>query len=105
MLLSDRLTEQSYFTRENTSAQFNQKGVWNWHIPFFWLPHVPEMLIQGKEEEFWTHFMKAECYNPSALDQVAVDKWVRYSKTPGGLRGILETNRSHWANVDVEKEI
>tara|TARA_R110002003_G_scaffold180_4_gene14368 strand:- start:9102 stop:9428 length:327 start_codon:yes stop_codon:yes gene_type:complete len=104
-LLSDRLTEQSYFTRENISAQFNQKGVWNWHIPFFWLPHVPEMLIQGKEEEFWTHFMKAECYNPSALDQVAVDAWVRCSKTPGGLRGILETNRSHWANVDVEKEI
>ncbi|KAH7069614.1 soluble epoxide hydrolase [Paraphoma chrysanthemicola] len=105
MMLSDRLTEQSYFTRENIGAQFNQKGVWNWHIPFFWLPHVPEMLIQGKEEEFWTHFMKAECYNPSALDQVAVNEWVQCSKAPGGLRGILETYRSHWANVDVEKEI
>jgi pimeloyl-ACP methyl ester carboxylesterase len=105
MMLSERLTKQSFFTRDNISAQYNQKGVWNWHIPFFWLPHVPEMLIQGKEEEFWTHFMKAECYNPSALDQLAVNEWVRCSKAPGGLRGILETYRSHWVNVDVEQEI
>jgi pimeloyl-ACP methyl ester carboxylesterase len=105
MMLSDGLTKQTFFTRENISAQYRQQGVWNWHIPFFWLPDVPEMLIQGKEEEFWTHFMKAECYNPSALDQVAVNEWVRCSKAPGGLRGILESYRSHWVNVDVEKEI
>ena len=105
MMLSSTLTEQSFFTRQNISAQYNQKGAWNWHIPFFWLPHVPEMLIQGKEEEFWTYFMKAECYNPSALDQVAVNEWVRCAKAPGGTRGILETYRSHWANVDVEQEI
>ncbi|XPS73102.1 hypothetical protein M3J09_005255 [Ascochyta lentis] len=66
MMLSQRLTEQSFFTRENVAAQYNQKGVWNWHIPFFWMPHVAEMLITGKEREFWTHFMTAECYNPSA---------------------------------------
>jgi len=105
MMLSGQLTEQSYFTRENISAQYNQKGVWNWHIPFFWLPHVPEMLIQGKEDIFWTHFMKGECYNPSALDQVAVNEWVQCAKAPGGLRGILESYRSHWVNVEVEKEI
>lgn len=105
MMLSSTLTEQSYFTRENISAQYNQNGVWNWHIPFFWLPHVPEMLIQGKEEEFWYHFMKAECYNPSKLDQVAVNEWIRCAKAPGGTRGILETYRSHWVNVDVEQEI
>lgn len=105
MMLSAALTEQSYFTRENIRAQYEQAGVWNWHIPFFWLPHVPEMLIQGKEDAFWTHFMKAECYNPSALEQGAVDEWLRCSKAPGGLRGILETYRSHWVNVDVEEEI
>ena len=66
---------------------------------------MAEMLITGKEREFWTHFMKAECYNPSALDQEAVDEWVRCSQSPGGLRGILETYRAHWANVDVEEEI
>ncbi|KAH6863668.1 hypothetical protein AA0118_g2266 [Alternaria tenuissima] len=105
MLLSYALTKQTFFTRKNIAAQYNQSGVWNWHIPFFWLPHVPEMLIQGKEEEFWTHFMKAECYNPSALDQVAVNEWVRCLKAPGGLRGVLESYRAHWVNVDVEEEI
>jgi hypothetical protein len=35
---------------------------------------MAEMLITGKESEFWTHFMKAECYNPSTLDQEAVDE-------------------------------
>lgn len=32
MVLSDRLTQQSFFTRENISAQFEERGVWNWHV-------------------------------------------------------------------------
>ncbi|EUC30846.1 hypothetical protein COCCADRAFT_102809 [Bipolaris zeicola 26-R-13] len=105
MLLSSALTQASFFTRDNIAAQYNQTGVWNWHIPFFWLPHVPEMLIQGKEEEFWTHFMRSECCNPCALDQGAVDEWVRCAKAPGGTRGILESYRSHWVNLEIEEEI
>jgi hypothetical protein len=105
MLLSERLTEQSFFTRENISAQYNRKDAWNWPIPFLWLPHVPEMLIQGKEEEFWSYFMKAECYNSSAFNQAAVNEWVRCSKASGGLKGILGMYRSHWINVYIEKEI
>jgi len=27
------------------------------------------------------------------------------SKAPGGLRGVLESYRAHWVNVDVEEEI
>jgi hypothetical protein len=63
------------------------------------------MLIQGREQEFWTFFMKAECYNPTAIEQEAIDEWVRCSQAPGGLRGILETYRAHWVNVDVEADI
>lgn len=105
MVLSDRLTTQTFFTRDNIASQYNQTGVWNWHVPFFWLPHVPEMLIQGREREFWTHFMRAECYNPNCLEPEAINEWVECSKAPGGLRGILETYRSHWVNVDVEDSI
>lgn len=61
--------------------------------------------MQGKGQEFWTHSMKAECYNPDALEQHAVDEWVRCSKAPGGLCGILETYRSHWLNADIEQEL
>ncbi|KAF2713914.1 alpha/beta-hydrolase [Pleomassaria siparia CBS 279.74] len=105
MVLGDRLTEQSFFTRGNVSGQFEQTGVWNWHIPFFWMPHIPEMLIQGREKEFWTYFIRAECYNPHAIEQHAIDEWVRCSQEPGGLRGILETYRAHWVNVDIEAAI
>jgi hypothetical protein len=36
MLLSgEGLEEWSFFTPENVAAQFNLKGVWVWHIPFF----------------------------------------------------------------------
>ncbi|KAG8629354.1 hypothetical protein KVT40_003219 [Elsinoe batatas] len=104
MLLSADLTKQTYFTQENISAQYEQRGVWNWHIPFFWMPHVPEMLIQGKEREFWTMFMVQECYNPDALEEGAVEEWIRQVKAPGGLRGVLETYRSHWRNLEVEEE-
>ncbi|KAJ4386298.1 hypothetical protein N0V93_009191 [Gnomoniopsis smithogilvyi] len=104
MVLSEQLTKQSEFSLDNISAQYEQRGVWNWHIPFFWMPHVPEMLITGKEREFWTMFMTQECYNPGALEQEAVDEWIRNSQQPGGLRGILETYRAHWKNVDVERQ-
>lgn len=69
------------------------------------MPHVPEMLIQGKEEEFWTYFMTQECYNPDALEKEAVDEWIRCVKAPGGLRGVLETYRAHWKNAEIEKEL
>jgi len=42
MLLSgEGLEEWSFFTPENVAAQFNLKGVWVWHIPFFWIPISP----------------------------------------------------------------
>jgi pimeloyl-ACP methyl ester carboxylesterase len=47
------LEETSFWTPENVTAQFRQKGVWCWHLGFFFLSHIPEMLIQGHEREFW----------------------------------------------------
>lgn len=94
------LEETSYWTPENISAQYNKKGVWCWHLPFFYIPHVPEMLIQGHEYEFWEMFMKQECYNPTAIEPKALRHWVECSKQPGGLRGILETYRAGLKNAE-----
>ncbi len=59
MLLSgEGLEEASFFTPENVSAQFRMEGVWVWHIPFFWIPDLPEMLISGHEREFWEYWIK-----------------------------------------------
>jgi pimeloyl-ACP methyl ester carboxylesterase len=106
MLLSgEGLEEWSYFTPENISSQFRQKGVWVWHIPFFWIPHIPEMLITGHEREFWEFWIKAETWNPTAITDEAIDEWIARLMAPGGLRGILETYRAGLKNAQINKEL
>lgn len=105
MLLSGLSLEKwTSFDPATLGAQYEQRGVWQWHVPFFYVPDVPEMLIQGKEEEFWNHFMTLECCNPMAIERHAREEWVRCSKAPGGLRGILETYRAAWVNAGVNRE-
>ncbi|WP_252312474.1 alpha/beta fold hydrolase [Sinobaca sp. H24] len=89
MLLSGQgLEEWSNFTPENVSAQYNLKGVWLWHIPFFWIPHIPEMLISGHEREFWEFWIKQETWNPNAITNEALDEWIAKLTAPGGLRDV-----------------
>lgn len=99
------LEETSFWTKENVGAQFRKEGVWCWHLGFFWIPHVPEMLIQGHEREFWEMFMKQECYNPAMISTQELDHWTGCVKQPGGLRGVLETYRSGFVNGDINKKI
>jgi pimeloyl-ACP methyl ester carboxylesterase len=106
MLLSgEGLEEASFFTPDNISAQFRQNGVWVWHIPFFWIPHLPEMLISGKEREFWEFWIKAETWNPNAITEEALTEWVSCLKAPGGLRGTLETYRAAFRNAEIVREL
>ena len=106
MLLSGLgLEEASFFTPENISAQFRQKGVWVWHIPFFWIPHIPEMLITGHEREFWEFWIEAETWNPTAITDEAIDEWIARLMAPGGLRGVLETYRAALKNADANREL
>lgn len=100
MLLSGQeLDQMSYFTKENVRRQFDQNGTWQWHIPFFWIAHVPEMLIAGREEEFWTWWMKAETWNPNAISEDCIREFIGHLKAPGGLRGTLETYRAAFINA------
>ena len=102
MLLSgEGLEEWSFFTPENIAA----KPPWLWHIPFFWLPDYPEMLITGKEKEFWSTWMKAETWNPNAITEEAIDEWVSHITAPGGLRGVLETYRATLKNARINREL
>jgi pimeloyl-ACP methyl ester carboxylesterase len=106
MLLSgEGLEEASYFTPDNISAQFRQCGVWVWHIPFFWIPHIPEMLITGREREFWEFWIKAETWNPTAISDEAISEWIARLKAPGGLRGCLETYRAALKNAQINNDL
>lgn len=102
MLLSgEGLQEWSYLTKENLEAD----EPWLWHISFFWLNDYPEMLISGKEREFWSHWMKAETYDPTAISNEAIDEWIARVSEPGGLRGVLETYRATLKNAEINQEL
>ncbi|CUX54240.1 alpha/beta hydrolase [Agrobacterium deltaense] len=105
MLSGLGLEEFSFFTPENITAQYRQHGVWNWHLPFFWIPHIPEMLITGREREFWEHWIKAETWNPTAIDDTAIGEWVARLTAPGGLRGCLETYRAGLKNAEINRRL
>ena len=106
MLLSGfGLEEWSNFQPDKISSQFQQKGVWLWHIPFFWIPHIPEMLISGHEREFWEFWIKAETWNPTAISDQAITEWISCLKSPGGLRGCLETYRAGLKNARINQQL
>ena len=106
MLLSGfGLEEWSNFQPDKISSQFQQKGVWLWHIPFFWIPHIPEMLIAGHEREFWEFWIKAETWNPAAISDQAITEWISCLKSPGGLRGCLETYRAGLKNARINQQL
>ncbi|EGP85812.1 unnamed protein product [Zymoseptoria tritici ST99CH_3D1] len=106
MLLSGLgLEESSFWTPENVTAQYEKRGVWCWHLSFFAIPHIPEMLITGKESEFWEMFIKQECYNPTTISPLALNHWIECVKQPGCLRGILETYRAGFKNGELNRKL
>ncbi|GIH29422.1 hydrolase [Acrocarpospora phusangensis] len=106
MLLSgEGLEKWSNFTPDHISAQYQRQGIWLWHIPFFWMPHIPEMLITGHEREFWEYWIKAETYNPYAISEEAISEWISCLKAPGGLRGCLESYRAGLRNAHINRDL
>ena len=76
-----------------------------WHIPFFWIPNLAEMLITGREREFWEFWIKAETWNPYSIAEEAIAEWVSCLKAPGGLRGCLETYRAGQKNGQINQDL
>lgn len=105
MLSGMGLEELSHFTKENLTARMRRQGTWKWHNPFFFIPDLPEMLIAGKEREFWTWWMRAEMWDPSALPKDALEEWIDHLSSPGGLRALLDTYRAPFANAATNHEL
>lgn len=73
-----------------------------WHVGFFHVRDFPEMLISGREEQFWSTWMKNETYNPAAITEDCVREWARCSAAPGGLRAIFEVYRATFTNIELD---
>lgn len=90
------LEQWSHLSPEN-----NALGRFLWHVSFFHVPDMPEMLIQGREGLFWSTWMKNETYDPAAITQDCVDEWTRTSSAPGALRAIFSVYRATWKNIEL----
>jgi pimeloyl-ACP methyl ester carboxylesterase len=74
-----------------------------WFFYFQQVPHLPEALIQGREEIFLRHFYSTWCYNPGAIEEAAVAEYVRAYSQPGALRGAFNDYRA--GPVDLQQDI
>lgn len=105
MLSGFGLEERSFFTEANVAEAAERKGVWEWHIPFFFKSDVPELLISGKEKEFWGYWMRQQCYDPTLLPPELLDEWIDYLSTPHGLRGTLHTYQATLENARINRRL
>ncbi|EZP54358.1 alpha/beta fold hydrolase [Sphingomonas sp. RIT328] len=105
MLSGFGLEERSFLTEENVNDAATHQGVWEWHVPFFFKADVPEMLIAGKEREFWTYWLNAQCYDPTRQPADLLEEWIALLSTPHGLRGTLATYKATLENAKVNREL
>ncbi len=72
-----------------------------WHFAFFSLPNLPELLLTGRERQFWTYFARRQMWDPTALTEDDIDEMVRSVEQPGGTKAILEMYRAR--QIDAEQ--
>ncbi|KAK4984756.1 hypothetical protein LTR66_008379 [Elasticomyces elasticus] len=75
-----------------------------WHVSFYAVRDVPELLITGREREYFTWFIKNEAYDPSGVDDDAIDEYVGKYSQPGGVRSMCNIYRATGANVKQNRE-
>jgi pimeloyl-ACP methyl ester carboxylesterase len=76
-----------------------------WWFSFYLQQDIPELLIQGKEKEYLSSFMRGLAYNPSAIKDEDIDVWASHAVSPGGLRGSFEHFRAFPVDAQQNKEI
>ena len=62
------------------------EGGRRWHHQFHMTPDLPEALVQGRERVYLQWFYQTFAYRPTAIDDVAIDEFVRTYSQPGALR-------------------
>jgi pimeloyl-ACP methyl ester carboxylesterase len=71
-----------------------------WHFSFFSLPHIPELLLAGRERQFWTYYCRLSMWDPSALAEEDIDEIVHSAEQPGGNRAIMEMYRARQTDAE-----
>jgi len=74
-----------------------------WWFAFHQTPNLPELLVEGKEREYLSYFIKGLAYNPSAITEEDIDVFANHFSSPGTARSAFEYFRAF--PVDAEENI
>lgn len=74
-----------------------------WWFSFHQTPDIPEMLTAGKEREYLSWFYRF-AYNPEAITEADIDRYVASYSAPGGMRAGFEYYRAFPITLEQNKE-
>jgi pimeloyl-ACP methyl ester carboxylesterase len=89
---------------EWATFKFDRPETHLWHVAFYYVRDIPELLIAGREREYFTWFLKNEAYDPTAIDDDALDEYVTKYAQPGGVRSMCNIYRATETNVKLNRE-
>jgi pimeloyl-ACP methyl ester carboxylesterase len=82
--------------------EFGENGPW-W-FAFHQTPNLPEALVEGKEREYISWFLKGLAYNPSAITEEDTDVFASYDSAPSGMHAGFEYFRAFPVDAEQNKE-
>ena len=97
VLLDIAPTYDVFMSVDHTSARAR------WHWFFHQVPDLPEALTAGREDVYLRHMYKASAYNPAAIEEEAVQEYLRCFRQPGAMRAGFEDYRAA-ATLDLEHD-
>ena len=89
-------TKVIFDTKKAAFAQFG------WFFLFQSVPHLPQALVQGREEMWLRYLFGDWTYNPEALSDVDIAVYTQAYAQPGGLHGAF-ADYSAW-HQDIEQD-
>jgi haloacetate dehalogenase len=74
-----------------------------WHWLFHLVPYLPEALVAGREEIYLRWIFHAWALNPAAIEDEAVQEYLRCFRQPGAMRAAFEDYRAG-GSIDLEHD-
>jgi pimeloyl-ACP methyl ester carboxylesterase len=81
----------------------NLEGVCCWWFSFHQTRDIPELLTAGKEREYLSWHFRGLAYNPEAINEADIDKYVSSYSASGGMRAGFEYYRAFPINEEQNK--
>ncbi len=76
-----------------------------YHLPLFEAPNqLAEMLIAGREAVFVDHFIRQQTYDPTGIEDAALDEYARRLAQPGCLHAGISYFRVHRQDAGYNQE-